>query len=130
MFGATHDRDDEGVEIREADHARNVSQLADGAPEMAAALTGAPLDGRAGIRAATPDHLPLAGAVPGHPGLHMLSGLGGRGFTLAPLLAEHVAALATGAPSPLPAGLSALVDRARQSIFRQVVAGYRVEKGR
>ena len=35
----------------------------------------------------------------------MLAGLGGRGFTLAPLLAEHVAALVVGAPSPLPRGL-------------------------
>jgi tRNA 5-methylaminomethyl-2-thiouridine biosynthesis bifunctional protein len=45
-----------------------------------------------------------------------LTGLGGRGFVLAPLLAEHLAALVVGAPSPLPAPLAALVapDRFRQ----------------
>jgi tRNA 5-methylaminomethyl-2-thiouridine biosynthesis bifunctional protein len=59
------------------------------------------------VRAAAPDHQPVAGRLA--PGLFMLGGLGGRGFTLAPLLAAHVAALATGAPSPLPARLAALV---------------------
>jgi len=39
----------------------------------------------------------------------VLGGLGSRGFTLAPVLAEHVAALAVGAPSPLPAGLQRIV---------------------
>ena len=38
---------------------------------------------------------------------------GARGFTLAPLLAEHVAALALGAPSPLAQPLAAFVDPAR-----------------
>ena len=62
----------------------------------------------------TPDHLPLAGAAPdGAAGLFVLGGFGARGFTLAPLLAEHVAALALGAPSPLPAPLAAFVDPAR-----------------
>ena len=65
--------------------------------------------GRASVRAATPDRLPIAGAIaPGlvAPGLYVLGGLGSRGFTLAPLLGEHVAALALGAPSPLPAALA------------------------
>ncbi len=71
--------------------------------------------GRAGIRAATPDHLPLAGPIidrshfqrhyadlhhgrhwqnypPAQalPGLFVLGGLGSRGFTTAPWLAEQV----------------------------------------
>ena len=56
----------------------------------------------------------MAGAAPEAPaGLFVLSGFSARGFTLAPLLAEHVAALALGAPSPLPAPLAAIVDPAR-----------------
>jgi tRNA 5-methylaminomethyl-2-thiouridine biosynthesis bifunctional protein len=43
----------------------------------------------------------------------VLTGFGSRGFSLAPLLAEHVAALALGAPSPLPAPLCDLVDPQR-----------------
>ena len=46
-------------------------------------------------------------------GLWVLAGFGARGFTLAPLLAEHVAALALGAPSPLPRSQAELVDPGR-----------------
>jgi len=113
LFGATHDRDDWDVTVREADTARNLALLAGARPRLAAKLAGATLGGRASLRAATPDHLPLAGAVPGMAGLFVLAGLGGRGFTLAPLLAEEVAATALGAPRPLPRDLAALVDPAR-----------------
>ena len=68
---------------------------------------------RAAVRATTPDRLPLAGAVPGQAGLFVLGGLGSRGFCAAPLLAEYVAALVLGAPSPLPRALAARVDPAR-----------------
>ena len=71
------------------------------------------MGGRAGVRAACPDFLPLAGAIEGRAGLYALSGLGSRGFCAAPLLAEHVAAMALGAPSPLPQGLAAIVAPGR-----------------
>ena len=114
LFGATHDRGETATDVRTADHDRNLATLAAAAPGLAARLRGAPLAGRASIRAVTADYLPLAGQAPGaDPGLFVLAGLGGRGFTLAPLLAEHVAALALGAPSPLPATAQALVDPGR-----------------
>ena len=113
LFGATHDRDDAGVEVRSQDHDRNLFALAQGRPSLAARLEPARLAGRASLRVAAPDYLPLAGAVAGEPGLFVLSGLGGRGFCLAPLLAEQVAAMAVGAARPLPRGLAALVDAAR-----------------
>jgi tRNA 5-methylaminomethyl-2-thiouridine biosynthesis bifunctional protein len=106
LFGSTHDRDDAGVEVRAADHARNLATLAARLPRRAAALEGLPLAGRAALRATTADHLPLAGWA-GE--VLVLTGFGSRGFSLAPLLAEHVAALALGAPSPLPAPLASLV---------------------
>ena len=111
LFGATHDRDDEAVDVRPGDHQRNLQTLAVAFPDMARARADAPLQGRAGIRAVTPDRLPLAGPL--GEGLFVLAGFGGRGFSLAPLLAEHVAALALGAPSPLPLGQAELVDPAR-----------------
>jgi len=46
-------------------------------------------------------------------GIFVLGGFGARGFALAPLLAEHVAAEALGAPSPLPSPLAAVVDPSR-----------------
>ena len=113
LFGATHARGDADPASRPEDDYLNLAGLAERLPALAAALKGAPLQSRAGVRAATPDRLPLAGAVPGAPGLFVLGGLGGRGFTTAPLLAEHVAALALQAPSPLPRELAAVVDPAR-----------------
>ena len=64
-------------------------------------------------RFAGPDRLPLAGRL--DEGLFVLSGLGSRGFCAAPLLAEHVAALALGAPSPLPRDLAVRVEPLRFS---------------
>lgn len=110
LFGATHDRDDEGTDLRAADHARNLEALAAARPELAAALHDSPLAGRAAIRATTPDRLPVAG---GAERLFILTGFGSRGFSLAPLLAEHVAALALGAPTPLASDLAALVAPGR-----------------
>lgn len=110
LFGATHDRGETSTDVREEDHKRNLATLAEGLPALAAELAGARLEGRASVRATTPDHLPLAGPAPERPGLYLLGGLGSRGFCLAPLLAEHVAALALGAPSPLPEAVAAIVD--------------------
>lgn len=112
LFGATHDRGDAGTDLRPMDHGRNLDLLARGLPGLAAALAEIPHQGRASVRATTPDRLPMAGAA-GAPGLFLLTGFGSRGFAAAPLLAEHVAALALGAPSPLPAVLAETVDPAR-----------------
>jgi tRNA 5-methylaminomethyl-2-thiouridine biosynthesis bifunctional protein len=114
MFGATHDRDDDSLEPRPDDHRRNLAALAVVLPELAARLGAGPFAAHVGVRATTVDYLPVAGAAPDAPaGLFVLTGLGSRGFTLAPLLAEHIAALALGAPSPLPRPLADLVDPAR-----------------
>jgi tRNA 5-methylaminomethyl-2-thiouridine biosynthesis bifunctional protein len=114
MFGATHDRDDDSLEPRADDHQRNLAALAEVLPGLAARLGTGPFEAHVGVRATTADYLPIAGAAPGAPaGLFVLTGLGSRGFTLAPLLAEHIAAVALGAPSPLPGPLADLVDPAR-----------------
>ena len=111
LFGATHDRGASETEVRQEDHARNLTALAEGLPDLAAALAGADLAGRAAVRVATRDRMPVAGEVA--PGLWALTGLGGRGFTTAPLLAEHIVAEILGLPSPLPARLAARVSPAR-----------------
>jgi len=108
LFGATHDKNDPSTDVRAGDHERNLATLAEGRPQLAARLADQPLSGRAAVRATTPDHLPLAGAI--GDGLFVLGGLGGRGFGLAPLLAEHVVARMLDLPSPLPRSLSRLVS--------------------
>lgn len=100
LFGATHDRDDAATDVRPGDHRRNLETLAAALPRLAARIDAETVQGRASIRAVTPDRLPMAGAA-GPDGLYVLTGFGSRGFSFAPLLAEHVAALALGAPSPI-----------------------------
>lgn len=92
--------------------------------------------GRASFRGSSGDYLPLAGAIPdpltpqrqygstrhlpdvaqtdntiSHlPGLFMNAGHGSHGSVSCPLLAEHIAAMITGEPSPLSQELADLVD--------------------
>jgi tRNA 5-methylaminomethyl-2-thiouridine biosynthesis bifunctional protein len=114
LFGATHDRGETTSEIRPADRDRNLLAVAAVLPSLAARLSRTPLADWSAIRATTTDYLPLAGPAPGcGPGLLVLTGLGSRGFCLAPLLAEHLAAVVMGHPSPLPSPLAELVDPAR-----------------
>ncbi|MFY8207754.1 MAG: tRNA (5-methylaminomethyl-2-thiouridine)(34)-methyltransferase MnmD, partial [Caulobacter sp.] len=104
LFGATHDRDDVQTDVRPEDHARNLATLAKGLPALAERLTESTFEGRAAVRATTPDRLPLADVR--EDGVIVLTGLGSRGFCLAPLLAEHLVARLLGVPSPLPRQLS------------------------
>ena len=124
MFGATHDRGDTAVDEREADHGRNLEALKALLPRLADSLAAATPRAHVGTRATTKDFMPLAGALrDAGPALLVLTGLGSRGYCLAPLLAEHVAALAVGVPSPLPHALSDLVDPARFARREARVAG-------
>ena len=112
LFGATHERGETAAEVSAEATGANLRTLAARLPRLASRIAEAgPTGRRAAVRATTPDRLPLAGELA--PGLFVLTGLGSRGFCVAPLLAEHVAALATGAPSPLPTALAARVDPKR-----------------
>jgi tRNA 5-methylaminomethyl-2-thiouridine biosynthesis bifunctional protein len=85
-----------------------------------------------GWRLHSDDRLPIAGAVPlpaaamppgqrldqarllpRQPGLFVLTALGSRGLTLAPLLGRLVAAQASGTPWPLEQDLADAVDPGR-----------------
>ena len=134
LCGATSTADDEDGQLRTADHRHNLAQIR--------ALTGhtvslgdeemVHLAGRVGWRLACDDRLPLVGAVPAmaHPqqglqrqeqprhvprvdGLYVLTALGSRGITLAPLLGELLAAWITGSPLPLASSLVDAIDPAR-----------------
>lgn len=115
LFGATHDRARTDTAPSADDSVRNRTVLAARLPTLAERIADKPSSSRAAVRVTTPDRLPLAGAVPGAPGLYLLGGFGSRGFCAAPLLAEHVAALIAEAPSPLAADLAARVSPDRFS---------------
>lgn len=99
---------------------------------LAEAMADGRLSGRVGWRLSCDDRLPLVGPVPAPaaqrvgalrqeqprmvsrvPGLYVLSALGSRGITLAPLLGEVLAAWITGAPVPLASSLMDAIDPAR-----------------
>ncbi|HEY1225636.1 MAG TPA: tRNA (5-methylaminomethyl-2-thiouridine)(34)-methyltransferase MnmD [Brevundimonas sp.] len=114
LFGATHERGETTAGVSDAASEKNRAALAGRLPSLADRIgqTGR----RAAIRATTPDRMPLTGALPGPPGLYVLGGLGSRGFCHAPLLARHVAALVTGAASPLTAAAAARVSPQRFAV--------------
>lgn len=90
-------------QLQEGDNAENLAVLRDNLqhPEWAQqfAITGA----RAALRNTTHDHMPVVGQLSEQ--LWICGGLGSRGFTSAPLLAEIFAAEVCGEPVPISADL-------------------------
>jgi tRNA 5-methylaminomethyl-2-thiouridine biosynthesis bifunctional protein len=112
LFGATHDRGRTDTEVTAEDHARNLKSLGEALPDLAIQVSARSLHGRAAIRATTFDRLPAAG-IQDEPGLYLLGGLGSRGFCTAPLLAEHLVAMALDLHSPLPRTLQDFIVTTR-----------------
>ncbi|HTM83144.1 FAD-dependent 5-carboxymethylaminomethyl-2-thiouridine(34) oxidoreductase MnmC [Asticcacaulis sp.] len=111
LFGATHEREDRGTEVRAADRGRNLDSLARAMPDRAARIANGPFRSRASIRVMTRDYLPVVG--PADDGIYLLTGLGARGFCLAPLLAKALLNHITGVPSALPLIAKNLLDPRR-----------------
>ncbi|MGV6801698.1 MAG: bifunctional tRNA (5-methylaminomethyl-2-thiouridine)(34)-methyltransferase MnmD/FAD-dependent 5-carboxymethylaminomethyl-2-thiouridine(34) oxidoreductase MnmC [bacterium] len=100
--------------------------------------------GRCSIRCVTPDQHPMAGPVPdfdyytthydglrhgaiaNYPsaqyqnGLYVMTGLGSRGLSTAPILAAHIVSQLTGTLSPLSPALSDLIHPARYLIRKLI----------
>jgi tRNA 5-methylaminomethyl-2-thiouridine biosynthesis bifunctional protein len=127
--GATFDPDDD-PEPRADGNESNLARLERLLPGAAQGLDPAALDGRVGFRAATPDRLPLAGALPDYeasgdapgarlanlprfPGLYGLLGLGARGLVWSAVGAELIASELEGEPLPIEADLAAAMDPGR-----------------
>ena len=98
--GATFDR---GSDLETPDapsDQANLENLGHWLPALADQLAGSQGSGHwVGFRSTTPDHMPVAGQLSER---FVLAGLGGKGLMYAPLLAEHLTALISGSPSPLP----------------------------
>ena len=139
LCGATRQTDDMGPELRHMDHLNNLARLQSLTGLQAPADTSA-WQGRVGWRLSSVDRLPIAGAMPAlqladgqrrdqvrlwprERGLFVLTALGARGLTLAPLLARLVAAQASGTPWPLEQDLADAVDPARWQVRAARQAG-------
>jgi tRNA 5-methylaminomethyl-2-thiouridine biosynthesis bifunctional protein len=135
------DMPDISGDVTAAAHQHNLERL-QRLTGLQADVASAGLQGRSGWRLHSDDRLPIAGAIPLRewppgqrrdqarllprlPGLFVLTALGARGLTLAPLLGRLVAAQATGTPWPLEQDLADAVDPARWRVraARQAQAG-------
>lgn len=121
--GATFSVDDDDTALREADHTENLDKLEAMLPGFAAEVVG----GRVGFRPASPDRLPIVGAVPDvsrphgdtlasmprHRDLFAVSGFGARGLVWSALVTELLASQLEGEPLPLERDLVEAMDPAR-----------------
>lgn len=101
LLGATHIKGwapGEGDEALSTFHQDLASRRAD----LAETIDPLPVSSWGGVRASTPDRLPVAGLVSEE--TYVLSGLGSRGFAHAPLLAELIASQICHEPLPLERG--------------------------
>lgn len=126
--GATFVADDTCTELRESEHQDNLDKLDFILPGYAKPFDPAILAGRVGFRPASPDRLPMVGAVPAVaaierttpladiprlPGLYAATGFGARGLVWASLVGELLASLIDGDPLPLERELVDALDPAR-----------------
>ncbi len=139
VIGATYEPIAAGVKAaaRVSATIENIGAMTSALPAVAATLDPAASSPRASVRCQTPDRLAVAGPMPDWdyygasyddlrlgkrrdypigrsiPGVHVLTGLGSRGLVTAPILAAHVVAAMTGAPSPLERDIAEAVHPAR-----------------
>ncbi len=110
--GSTYDRENLSADIRSEDDARNL-QIAQSLYAGEQGVTLAVTDAWAQLRCAGPDHLPIAGELPGHAGLYLCTALRSRGLLFTPLLAELIASHACNEPSPVTATQSRMLSATR-----------------
>ncbi|WP_332675251.1 bifunctional tRNA (5-methylaminomethyl-2-thiouridine)(34)-methyltransferase MnmD/FAD-dependent 5-carboxymethylaminomethyl-2-thiouridine(34) oxidoreductase MnmC [Aromatoleum sp.] len=126
--GATFAINDDEPALRGEDHRENLAKLDFILPGYAADLVHGEIGGRVGFRPASPDRLPMIGAIPAGspvsgdtplaaiprlPGLYAISGFGARGLVWASLAGELLASRLEGDPLPLERDLVDALDPAR-----------------
>ena len=63
------------------------------------------------LRTGSNDRLPLAGKI--EENVYALGALGSRGFSLGPILGEHIASLINNTPSPISSGIAIAIEPLR-----------------
>lgn len=110
-LGATFDRESDQEAADPASDQTNLDTLSQWLPALTQLLGTARRPGQwVGFRSTTPDHMPVAGHWEG---LTVLAGMGGKGLVYAPILAHHLAAAQSGAPSPIEPELERRLSPAR-----------------
>ena len=115
MAGATFDLHDPSSTLSTESHRDNLSMLDAMVPGAVDRESGdvdpAKLDGKVGFRCTTHDYQPVAGPLMDAyrqplEGINLFTGLGSKGLSYAPLLAEYLADRLSGQPSCLPESLA------------------------
>lgn len=112
VTGATFDLHSVDPSVTSEANAENLDQLSAMLPGLLPAKRNMEdFEGRVGFRCTTHDYQPVAGRMEdchgqALEGVYLLTGLGSKGLTYAPLLAEYVADTLTGQPACLPATLA------------------------
>ena len=99
-MGASFVRNCTDTATRLDEHQFNLDKLNQSLPNLAKTLNINinDLQGRASIRAQTPDYHPVMGQVAGQSRLFTLYGMGSKGFSFAPLCADVLAGQIMGEP--------------------------------
>jgi len=154
-IGASYHRGDTATVYREEDQQQNRTRLLHSLPGCgwAEKVDVSAGEARIGVRCATRDHLPMAGAVPDYDatlasyadlpeqrargeaiaaaphyaGLFLLGALGSRGLCSAPLAAEVLAAQMSGEPQPLDGATLAALSPNRYWV-RKLLKGKKAGK--
>ncbi len=115
VTGATFDLKDGNPNLTEDSHRENMTVLKDMLPDLQIKNEPQLLDGRVCFRCTTHDYQPVAGALQrdGQPDLTLFTGLGSKGLSYAPLLAEFLADRLSGQPEALPLSLSERLNSQR-----------------
>ncbi|WP_148862936.1 bifunctional tRNA (5-methylaminomethyl-2-thiouridine)(34)-methyltransferase MnmD/FAD-dependent 5-carboxymethylaminomethyl-2-thiouridine(34) oxidoreductase MnmC [Marinobacter fonticola] len=119
VTGATFDLKTQDSAVLLASHQQNLDSLSRWLPNVWSKRTppaAADLSGRVSFRCTTHDYQPVIGAVEGKgepDGLYVFTGLGSKGFALAPLLAEWLTDRLCGEPECLEQALVSRLALAR-----------------
>ncbi len=119
LAGASFQRDQDSTDLRPGDQTENLAKLKTLLPATAQVLAPVFEDGLArawaGVRCASPDRLPLVGAVDaaGLPGLWLSTAMGSRGLSFAVLSGELLAARLHGEPLPVELRLAQALSACR-----------------
>ncbi|MDO5650962.1 MAG: tRNA (5-methylaminomethyl-2-thiouridine)(34)-methyltransferase MnmD [Moraxella sp.] len=110
LMGASFVRNDTSTDIRHDEHKHNLNNFCQALPNLAQKLNinADNLQGRASVRAQTPDYHPIIGQLDAN--TFVMTAMGSKGFGFAPLCAEILTSLILQRPLPISQALLAKID--------------------
>lgn len=114
LFGASFVRNNTDTSVSDDEHAFNLEKLSAIFPSVAKHLSANKLSGRASIRSQTPDYHPIVGKIT--PSVYVMSAMGSKGFSFAPLCGEILASMIFGEFLPVGDEILKAIDPNRERL--------------